>query len=735
MHHKYILRRSPILIIAALAAAAPAFAAKTDPANDVPRLDVVSVEGGALLRGSTGQLSDVTGTTLQAGRRTEVVLADELLANRAVNVSRQVFARIPGANFWENDGTGVQLGIATRGLNPNRSWEFNVRQNGYDISSDVFGYPEAYYTPPMEAVERVDFIRGASALQFGPQFGGLLNFHLKHGPVDRTLAVESRQTFGSYGLFNTFNSVGGTSGATRYYGAFQHRRADGWRDFGDFEQTFILGRTSYAISPTLTLHADVTWFGYELRQPAGLTDAQFAANPRQSVRARNWFAIDWFVPALTVDWKPSEETQSTTQLFWVRGSRDSVGILSGPNVADPGNTDRSVLLDDYSNLGIETRLRHDWQAFGATHTLATGARAYLGRTDRAQGAGTNGSDANFTFTDPTNLDNDFEFETRNLALFAENLFRIGDSVTVTPGVRFERIEMEANGDYRIGGGPARATQNQEFNRSVVLPGLSASWQAHPSMQLYGGIAANYRALHFNDIRVTNPVQATNPNAKDSTGWVAEAGVRGGRGNWLRYDVGVFEIRYNDRFGTRAITPAEIIAFGLPGTVTTLRTNIADARTRGIESYLELDVLRALDADSPVGLSVFNSTALINSRYLNGTFRGNRLELAPAAVIRTGSTLDLWNTSLTLQHSSTSRQFSDAGNTIAPNSSGTNGQVPAYEVWDFSIRHRFTERFSIEGSINNLLDEAYFTRRAGGYPGPGIVPAEGRTFSITAVLNF
>ena len=60
----------------------------------------------------------------------------------------------------ENDGTGIQTSIAVRGLNPNRSWEFNTRQNGYDISADPMGYLEAYYTPPTEAVERIEIVRG-----------------------------------------------------------------------------------------------------------------------------------------------------------------------------------------------------------------------------------------------------------------------------------------------------------------------------------------------------------------------------------------------------------------------------------------------------------------------------------------------------------------------------------------------------------------------------------------------
>jgi Fe(3+) dicitrate transport protein len=702
--------------------------------QSVDQLDELRVAERTVLPGGIGSLPEVMDTRVFSGRKTELVSPELLNANRALNQSRQLFAKIPGANLWENDGTGIQLGVGTRGLNPNRLWEFNVRQEGYDISSDVFGYPEAYYTPPMEVVERIEFVRGAAGLQFGPQFGGLMDFRIKHGATDKAVAVETRQTIGTYGTFNTFNSVGGSQGAARYYGAFQYRTADGWREFGNYDQYFGLGRLSWKLSDTVSLHGDFAWFDYEQRQPAGLTDAQFAADPSQARRQRNWFAVEWWVPALRLEWAPREGTLLSTQLFAVIGERYSVGILTGPNVADPGNTARTVLLDDYYNYGLETRLRHDWSWLEEKHTLATGFRLYEGNTERAQGAGSTGRDADFTFTAPGNLENDFDFVTTNAAAFVENLFRFGD-FSLTPGLRFEQIETEADGSFRIGAGPARGRQDETYERTLPLFGLSAAYRAHPAVELYGSASQAYRPLHFNDVRVTNPVQATDPDAQDSEGWVVEAGVRGSHGGWFRYDLSAFELFYGDRFGTRAITAAERSALGVPASVTTLRTNIADARSRGIESYVELDVLRAFDPNSEFGLAFFNSTSLTEAEYVEGALKGRRLELAPRAIYRSGVTVQGWSTALTLQHSHTTRQFSDAENTVRPNAAGTVGLVPSYTVWDVAVRHDFLSRYSLELSINNLFDEAYFTRRAGGYPGPGIVPADGRTATLTFGAKF
>ncbi len=58
-----------------------------------------------------------------------------------------------------------------------------------------------------------------------------------------------------------------------------------------------------------------------------------------------------------------------------------------------------------------------------------------------------------------------------------------------------------------------------------------------------------------------------------------------------------------------------------------------------------------------------------------------------------------------------------------------GIIPAYSIMDISLSYQF-KRFRLEGSINNLADQMYFTRRATGYPGPGILPSDGRSFYLT-----
>jgi len=81
------------------------------------------------------------------------------------------------------------------------------------------------------------------------------------------------------------------------------------------------------------------------------------------------------------------------------------------------------------------------------------------------------------------------------------------------------------------------------------------------------------------------------------------------------------------------------------------------------------------------------------------------------------------------YSYTSSQFSDAQNTITPTSNALFGEIPSYSVMDFSTKYE-SNRVTIEAGINNLLNKSYFTRRASGYPGPGIIPSDIRNCYIS-----
>ena len=67
-------------------------------------------------------------------------------------------------------------------------------------------------------------------------------------------------------------------------------------------------------------------------------------------------------------------------------------------------------------------------------------------------------------------------------------------------------------------------------------------------------------------------------------------------------------------------------------------------------------------------------------------------------------------------------------------SGVIGEIPAYSLTDISLSYKI-KNLSFETGVNNLLDEKYFTRRATGYPGPGIIPSAPRNLYFTFQIKF
>ena len=182
-----------------------------------------------------GRVPLIDGTSIYGPKNLTLINMDHNDGNKSAGNARELFAKLPGINIWESDGGGIQVGIGTRGLSPNRTANFNTRQNGYDISADALGYPESYYSPPFEALEQIEIVKGAASLQYGTQFGGLLNFKIKR-PSEKQIEFTTRNTYGAYNFFNTFNRISGTAKRFYYQAYYQYKRGDGWRENSGFQQ-------------------------------------------------------------------------------------------------------------------------------------------------------------------------------------------------------------------------------------------------------------------------------------------------------------------------------------------------------------------------------------------------------------------------------------------------------------------------------------------------------------------
>lgn len=680
-------------------------------------------------------LPAVQGTFLFAGKKTEMIDMTNAPADITNKTGRQLFSKIPGVFVYDMDGSGNQINIAARGLDPHRGWEFNLRKDGIIINSDMYGYPASHYSMPMESIARVEMVRGTGSLQYGAQFGGMISYISKQGDTTRPFSFESVNTIGSFNLLSTYNAIGGKTGKLRYYAYMQKKTRGGYRDneHTDSEAEAVI--VTYQPFSNLTIRAEWARSKYLYRIPGPLTDSMFHADPRQATRSRNYFSPDINVPSLTVSWNISSQTKLELTGSAVIGKRNSVLFDKPTNIRDTINTvtmaynNRQVDIDHFNSRTIELRMLHEYALGKQVSAISAGLQYMNNDLHRTQlGKGTTGSDYDLTLVEPA-WGRDLHFKTHNIALFAENKFQLYNNLSVSMGARVESGQTDLSGTINYY--PENKIPVSIAHRFPLF-GINVSYKPNNSIEFYGGWSQAYRPMLFKDLIPTSTFEKVDSNIRDSKGYNAELGFRGAW-KFLRWDVNAFLLRYNNRFGTLAETDNT-------GTFYTLRTNIGNSFTRGIEILLQGNWMIA----GKIWLSAFTSTAVTHARYkeamvksgnLNITVTGKKVESVPDLITRNGITLRYKKISFSALYSYTSQTYADALNTEAPlKTTGAVGLVPGYGLLDMAAAIRISRNLELKMTLNNVTNKQYFTKRPVFYPGPGVWPSDGRNCSASFIIR-
>ena len=703
-------------------------------------LSEVIIKGQKIKEFQLKRLKDVEGTSIYAGKKTEVILVDQSMANLASNNARQIYNQISGLNIYQNDDAGLQLHIGGRGLDPNRTSNFNTRQNGYDISADVLGYPESYYTPPAESLRQIQIIRGAASLQYGTQFGGLINFIIKE-PTNKKFEIVSRNSVGSNKLYTNYTSMSGKKKNFSFYSYYNYKKGDGFRNNSVYNSNNFYIHLSQKISDKIKVSGEVSYLKYLAQQAGGLSDKMFNLDPLQSNRERNWFELDWLLYNFKLDHKLKNNNNLSFSFFGLDAARNTLGFRSNRvDQVDP-LTERDLIKGNFNNYGFEVKFLNNYKLFNRKNVFVIGGKYYRSKTTSNQGPGSKNSDADFNFyldkyPNYTNQSN-YIYQNKNFAFYGENVFYLNDKISFTPGFRFENIITKSKGSYKQinldGAGNViynnTVFENRDNRRSFVLLGLGTSFKLKNNTELYTNISENYRSVTFADISIINPAYSINPDISDERGFTYDLGLRGNLKQKVSFDLTFFNMFYNNRIG---FVQKEF----KDGSVKSERGNIGDAIIYGVESNFDFDINSLIINSDNTSLNYFINTAFIGSEYIrseeNGVV-GKKVEFVPRVNFKTGIKYGYQNLIFNLQYSYISNQFTDSSNADEGNISGIIGKIPEYYLLDFSFSY-LVKSFRFEAGINNITNSLYFTRRATGYPGPGIIPSPPRNIYFTLQLK-
>ncbi len=667
-------------------AVAWAFGAAACQAEETYRMEEVTVQAEEL-RANEPFLPAVAGTRIHAGKKTAVV---DLAAHPPAmnNNYRQVLERTPGLLVSEETTPLVSIGY--RGLAPDRAQFMQVLKDGMPIQADLFGYPEAYYTPPFQSIDRIEFIHGGASLMFGPQPGGALNFVTKAPRTDTPLDLSTENSFGTDELFSTYTGFSGLTEPMGYLGYVHEREGNGFRQTNS--DTEVLGG---GVKVTVGQTTDSRWtIGYDEYhethgEPGGLTKAVADSEGRDlTTRFHDRFRLERYYGTLAYEREFSEATQLDVKTFGGHYRRWSKRQNGGGFGTLATGTTNAIQEQDFYTVGVEPRLRHTYDAFGLPgQTFTVGMLTYFSDSPREDqtgaspaadsGAPTNSSDRSMQY----------------LSLFAEHVFRAG-RVSVTPGVRLEHLWQHVKEKVNTSKTTVPLGDADEFD-VVPLFGVGAAYDVTPGVALYGNLSQSYRPKLFAQAIPTGATQIVNGDLEEGKGWTFDVGLRGQAAGQLSWDVSYFLLRFEDQIGTAGNTVA----------------NVGDALHQGLEAAIEADLVGWYDAarqtayrDRVGTVSPFVNLMLLDARFTEGPQDGRTPQYAPQYTLRFGAQYRLKDWA-TVQVSSlfVDDHFGDDANTAAQ-------AISSYKVWDLRGEVRlYKEYVSVVGGINNLFDERYYAR--------------------------
>lgn len=689
------------------------------PTDDLPSLgDLFDDAFGGDVSGPF--LPDVQGARIYSGKKTENIDLEALGPN-ANNNYRQALVKTPGLLLSEETTPLVSLGY--RGLEPHRTQFTQVLKDGIPIHADQFGYPEAYYTPPFQVIDRIEFLRGGASLMYGPQPGGALNFITKNPVTDRPLAIESEQLFGTNSFFSTYNAASGTNGPVGYYIYQHHRQSDGYRQANsDFGLDYGGAKLVFDSGPTSRWTAGFDLYNEQHGEPGGLTRAAFEADPSQSTRLLDRFQLDRYSGWLMYQEMIGEETFVEMRLWGVQYDRFSKrqrggGFGTAPTGAAALQADFE--LQNFNTFGFEPRIRHDW---GADHTLTIGTQYYHTDSTRRDTRDSVDLSDSLGSSTPGQRKNLVDREIDYFPIFVENLFRFG-RWSITPGARFENIWQDLrelqNEEKRVAGVPLAVESDTDFEPLFGL-GIAYDLREDQSLQSYFNISQAYRPKIFTQAISTTVGQTVAGDIAPGESYQADVGLRGQPADWIAFDASLFYLELRDQIGTVTTGPG-----------TSEIRNVGDAVHKGAELFVEADLYRWDDDryghfrdDCQGAVSLFHSAMWLDAEFIAGPNVGRIPQYAPEYSGRGGFAFTTANARIMLGGTWLDSHFA------ADNNDPTRF-IPAYNVWDLTGQYYFTDRLAISGGIYNVFNRQYFAR----VRNDGIDPAADRNYFLGARLDY
>ena len=636
------------------------------------------------------------------------VIEQKELESSHVFTTNEALRKVPGLVLRDEEGFGMRPNIGVRGLNPTRSTKVLLLEDGIPLTYAPYGANESYYHPTIDRFNRIELLKGASQVRFGPiTTGGVVNYITPNAPTK--FGGYMSFTAGNRDYLNSKINIGGSDMLFDY----THKQGDGARDNTNSNIEDVNFKITKAIGDNHALTLRANWFSEHSQVSySGITQLEYnnfgaEYNPFK----QDDFETTRYGVSATHDWQINANTTLTTNAYysyfdrdwWRQQSNTSPSNISAGagcaafaaarinGVAVNGDSCSGVQgrLRTYDTYGIEPRLT-------MTHGLGeleVGAKAHFELQDRRQ---VNGSAA--TARTGVLAENN-QRETDAYSGFAANRFDFGQ-FSVTPIIRYENIQNERSN--RLTGAKGGASLDE------WIPGLSMAYKHHDNLTLFAGVHRGFAPPRTEDL-ITNAGGAVDVDAERSTNW--ELGFRAKPSAKFNVEATAFYNDFQNLIAVGSVASNVNLSQG-EATFSGLELSGQYAFDGGFYSRLAYTWLPMARQDEP-----FRQVS--NNALVTGSASGNRQPYAPKNTITAalGYKMNNWDAQLEAVH--VGKQYSDFAETAAvPNTAlgltGQIGEIASYTIFNAALNYRYVPyNTTFFVTSKNLFDKTYIVDRTRG----------------------
>ncbi|MCH7395267.1 TonB-dependent siderophore receptor [Acinetobacter dispersus] len=683
--------------------------ADDNPTSTTQTLSTISIQA----EGNWLEQANAQKVLNHPGART--VVDQQTLEARGITSVKEALRTVPGVQASENSGTSgsdASLSIGVRGLTSRFSPRSQLMIDGVPLAVAPYGQPQLSLAPTtLGNMESIDVVRGAGSVRFGPQnVGGIINFNTRRIPDSVSASIGMTTEIAENGnlkvnpnLFVGTTLDNGLGLALLYSGV----NGDGYRDQNDYSNINDLRlKASYALDDYSSIEANLHRYEAKVDMPGGLTPAQYAQNPYQSLRNHDYMEGNRNDVSLKYNYK-KDNNAFEVLTYHLDSYRDA-------GVERLGSSVYQTAPRDYKVTAIEPRYSHAFPLGNTLNEVSVGYR-YLKETSResVDRASYNNKTGPRDFYGWTKADGDTEAH----AFYVDNRTDLG-AWSLTPGLRFERIKInenmyKLNRDYSVLNGV-----NASKTYDSVLPSFAVIYKANEQWNIFANYGKSFAPFQYSQMATTNSDRAyltmdgLNPEKADNY----EIGTHY-LDDYLSLEFTLFYIDFADQL--KRDDAAQTY------------TNLGATKHKGAELGLKYN-LGAIN-DTLANVSVYANTTYTKATASAGQDSGSELDFYSNWIGNAGVDYkhDQWtfNTNLYAQSSQVAADKDDA--------TGRYGNIPGYGIVGVRAAYDFANT-SLSGlkvglGVKNLFNQEYYTRssdQVGGiYAGPS------RTYYLQTSFDF